>query len=81
MAKEIFISYSRKDFDKVKAIKDEIDREVGIELSCHKCFGFANMQTESFFLYFHTVFAAETNLLEIKNQIRYISDNSGYRLV
>ena len=31
MAKEIFISYSRKDFDKVKAIKDEIDREVGID--------------------------------------------------
>ena len=31
MAKEIFISYSRKDFDKVKAIKDEIDRELGIK--------------------------------------------------
>ena len=31
MAKEIFISYSRKDFDRVKAIKDEIDREVGID--------------------------------------------------
>lgn len=31
MAKEIFISYSRKDFDKVKAIKDEIDRELGID--------------------------------------------------
>lgn len=30
MAKEIFISYSRKDFDKVKAIKDEIDRELGV---------------------------------------------------
>ena len=30
MAKEIFISYSRKDFDKVKAIKDEIDHELGI---------------------------------------------------
>ena len=31
MEKEIFISYSRKDFDKVKAIKDEIDRELGIK--------------------------------------------------
>lgn len=31
MAKKIFISYSRKDFDKVKAIKDEIDRELGIK--------------------------------------------------
>ena len=31
MAKEIFISYSRKDFDKVKAIKDEIDRELDIK--------------------------------------------------
>ena len=31
MAKEIFISYSRKDFDKVKAIKDELDRELGIK--------------------------------------------------
>lgn len=31
MAKEIFISYSRKDFDKVKAIKDEIDRELGVD--------------------------------------------------
>lgn len=31
MAKEIFISYSRRDFDKVKAIKDEIDRELGID--------------------------------------------------
>lgn len=30
MAKEIFISYSRKDFDKVKAIKDYIDHELGI---------------------------------------------------
>ena len=25
MAKEIFISYSRRDFDKVKAIKDQIE--------------------------------------------------------
>ena len=31
MAKEIFISYSRKDFNKVKAIKEEIDRELGID--------------------------------------------------
>lgn len=31
MANEIFISYSRKDFDKVKAIKDEIDHEVEID--------------------------------------------------
>lgn len=31
MAKEIFISYSRKDFDKVKAIKDELDSELGIK--------------------------------------------------
>ena len=31
MAKEIFISYCRKDFDKVKAIKDEIFRELGID--------------------------------------------------
>lgn len=31
MAKEIFISYSRKDFDKVKAIKDEIDHELGLD--------------------------------------------------
>ncbi len=31
MAKEIFLSYSRKDFDKVKAIKDELDRELGID--------------------------------------------------
>ena len=30
MAKEIFISYSRKDLDKVIAIKDEIDHELGI---------------------------------------------------
>ena len=30
MAKEIFISYSRKDFDKVKALKDELDRELDI---------------------------------------------------
>ena len=30
MAKEIFISYSRKDFDKVKTIKEELDRELGI---------------------------------------------------
>ncbi len=31
MAKEIFISYSRKDFEKVKAIKNEIDSELGIK--------------------------------------------------
>ena len=31
MAKEIFISYSRKDFNKVKAIKEEIDCELGID--------------------------------------------------
>ena len=31
MAKEIFISYSRKDFAKVKPIKDAIDKELGIE--------------------------------------------------
>lgn len=30
MAQEIFISYSRKDFDKVKAIKNEIDDTLGI---------------------------------------------------
>lgn len=30
MANEVFISYSRKDYEKVKAIKDEIDRLVGI---------------------------------------------------
>ena len=31
MANEVFISYSRKDYDKVKAVKDEIDRLVGID--------------------------------------------------
>ena len=31
MANEVFISYSRKDYEKVKAIKDEIDRLVGID--------------------------------------------------
>lgn len=31
MAKEVFISYSRKDYHKVKAIKDTIDKEVGID--------------------------------------------------
>ena len=30
MANEVFISYSRKDYDKVRQIKNEIDREVGI---------------------------------------------------
>ena len=30
MAKEVFISYSRKDFEKVRAVKEEIDRLVGI---------------------------------------------------
>ena len=29
--KEVFISYSRKDYDKVKSIKDAIDNEVGID--------------------------------------------------
>ena len=31
MANEVFISYSRKDYEKVKAVKDEIDRLVGID--------------------------------------------------
>ena len=31
MENEVFISYSRKDYDKVKAVKDEIDRLVGID--------------------------------------------------
>lgn len=31
MANEVFISYSRKDFEKVKAVKEEIDRLVGID--------------------------------------------------
>ena len=31
MANEVFISYSRKDFEKVKAVKEEIDRFVGID--------------------------------------------------
>ncbi len=31
MGNEIFISYSRRDFDTVKAIKDQLDRELGIE--------------------------------------------------
>lgn len=30
MAKEVFISYSRKDYEKVRAVKEEIDRLVGI---------------------------------------------------
>lgn len=30
MAKEVFISYSRKDFDKVRAIKNELDTTLGI---------------------------------------------------
>ena len=30
MANEVFISYSRKDFEKVRDIKDEIDHLVGI---------------------------------------------------
>lgn len=31
MANEVFISYSRKDYEKVKSVKDEIDRLVGID--------------------------------------------------
>lgn len=31
MANEVFISYSRKDFEKVKTVKEEIDRLVGID--------------------------------------------------
>lgn len=31
MANEVFISYSRKDYEKVKAVKDEIDSLVGID--------------------------------------------------
>ncbi|MBR5068155.1 MAG: toll/interleukin-1 receptor domain-containing protein [Bacteroidales bacterium] len=31
MANEVFISYSRKDYDKVNTIKEEIDRLVSIE--------------------------------------------------
>lgn len=31
MAREIFISYSRKDLDKVKAIKEEMEQTVGVE--------------------------------------------------
>ena len=31
MANEVFISYSRKDLEKVKTVKDEIDRLVGID--------------------------------------------------
>ena len=31
MANEVFISYSRKDYEKVKAVKDEIDGLVGID--------------------------------------------------
>lgn len=31
MANEVFISYSRKDFDKVKTVKEEINRLVGID--------------------------------------------------
>ena len=31
MANEVFISYSRKDYDTVRKIKTEIDREVGID--------------------------------------------------
>lgn len=31
MANEVFISYSRKDFDKVRQIKESIDKELGID--------------------------------------------------
>ena len=31
MANEVFISYSRKDFEKVRTVKEEIDKLVGID--------------------------------------------------